>query len=56
MKQLLKSLGPVLMLIGVIILASYNFGVQTNSKLVAGLTVVILGIVAHIITNKIITK
>lgn len=53
MNTLLKSLGIVLLLIGVGILAVPAFtDMRSNAMLAAGLGTIILGFVVHIILNK----
>ncbi|WP_459188963.1 hypothetical protein ACGE0T_02455 [Parabacteroides sp. APC149_11_2_Y6] len=53
MNELLKNLGVIILLIGVIILAvpALNGGIS-NSILLAGLGVIILGYISHIVINK----
>lgn len=53
MNELLKNLGVIVLLIGVIILAvpALNGGL-TNSILLTGLGVIILGYIGHIVINK----
>ncbi|MDR3309648.1 MAG: hypothetical protein LBS80_06820 [Tannerella sp.] len=53
MKTLLKSLGVIILLIGVGILAIPAFtDTRDNAVLAAGLLAVILGFLAHIVLNK----
>jgi uncharacterized membrane protein HdeD (DUF308 family) len=53
MKTLLKSIGVILLLIGVAVLAVPFFnGTRTNMTLGLGLLLVILGFFAHIFLNK----
>ena len=52
MNNLLKNLGAILVLLGVVCLAVYYFGVQVNGLLVAALTLQVAGLFAHIILNK----
>ena len=53
MSELVKNLGVIVLLIGVIILAVPAItGGVTNTILIAGLAVIILGYVGHIVTNK----
>ncbi len=53
MKTLLKYLGVLLVLAGVVILAVYYFGhTQPNSMLFTALIVMVAGLFAHIFLNK----
>jgi len=53
MKSLLTNLGPVLMLIGVIILAIYFFtNSHSNVYLASAGILLVVGFFAHIILNK----
>ena len=52
MNNLLKNLGAILVLLGVVCLAVYYFGVQVNGLLVAALALQIAGLFAHVILNK----
>ena len=53
MKQFLKNIGIIVMLVGVCILAIPSFiGTQTNITLSAGLLCVLVGFVSHIIILK----
>ena len=53
MSELVKNLGVIVLLIGVIILAVPAItGGVTNTILIAGLAVIILGYVGHIGINK----
>ena len=52
MENLLKNLGAILVLLGVVCLAVYYFGVQVNGLLVAALTFQVAGLFAHVILNK----
>ena len=53
MSELVKNLGVIVLLIGVIILAVPAItGGVTNTILIAGLAVIILGYVCHIVINK----
>ncbi len=53
MKELLKSLGVIILLIGVIILAVPALtGGVTNAILGTGLVLIILGYITHIVINK----
>lgn len=53
MNELLKNLGVIVLLIGVIILAvpAINGGLS-NSILLTGLGIIILGYIGHIVINK----
>ncbi len=53
MKNLLKNLGPIMILVGVIILAIYFF-TESNSNIYlasAGI-IMVVGFFTHILTNK----
>ncbi len=52
MNTLLKNLGAILVLLGVICLAVYYFGVQVNALLVASLALEVAGLFAHVLINK----
>ena len=52
METLLKNLGAILVLLGVVCLAVYFFGVQKNGLLVAGLALEVVGVFAHVFLNK----
>ncbi len=52
MNTLLKNLGAILVLLGVICLAVYYFGVQKNALLVAGMALEVIGLFAYILINK----
>ncbi len=52
MNTLLKYLGALLVLCGVICLAIYYFAVPANGLLVTALVLEVVGILAHIIINK----
>ena len=53
MKELLKNLGVIILLIGVIILAVPALtGGTTNAILGTGLAMIILGNIAYIVINK----
>jgi hypothetical protein len=57
MKSLLTNLGPILMLIGVGILATYFFTQSSeNALLIAGGALEIVGFFTYIITNKLIKE
>lgn len=53
MNNLLKNLGPILILIGVVLLAIYYF-TQSNSNnyLISAGVIMIVGFFAHIFLNK----
>jgi hypothetical protein len=53
LKTLLKNAGLLIILIGVIILSLVVFaGTQTNASLALSLVFVVLGLIAHIIINR----
>ena len=53
MNELLKNLGVIVLLIGVIILAvPANNGGMSTPNLLTGLGVIILGYIGHIVINK----
>jgi uncharacterized protein YjeT (DUF2065 family) len=53
MKTILKFAGPIIVLIGVLILTFYFFAQSSsNTLLVSGGIVMALGLVLHIILNK----
>lgn len=52
METLLKNLGAILVLLGVVCLAVYFFGVQKNGLLVASLALEVVGVFAHVFLNK----
>jgi len=52
MNNLLKDLGIILVLAGVICLVIYYFGVQQNWLLATSLVLEVLGIAAYIFFNK----
>lgn len=52
MNTFLKSLGAILVLLGVVCLAVYFFGVQVNILLAVGLVLEIAGLFAYIFINK----
>ena len=49
---LLKNLGAILVLLGVVCLAVYYFGVQVNGLLVAALALEVAGVLSYILINK----
>lgn len=53
MKELLKNLGILLVLVGVIILIIHNFSSQQeNSYLWVALSCMVIGLIGHVILNK----
>lgn len=53
MKNFLKYVGPILVLLGVIILALYFFGISNSNVYLASAGIImVLGIVSHILINK----
>ncbi|WFE85252.1 MULTISPECIES: hypothetical protein [Parabacteroides] len=53
MNELVKNLGVIVLLIGVIILAVPAItGGVTNTILIAGLAIIIIGYIGHIVINK----
>ena len=52
MNTLLKNLGAILVLCGVVCLAVYYFGVQQNFLLVASLVLEVAGILSYIFINR----
>ena len=52
MNTFLKSLGAILVLLGVVCLAVYFFGVHVNILLAVGLVLEIAGLFAYIFINK----
>lgn len=52
MKTLLENLGAILVLLGVVCLAVYYFGVQVNGLLVASMALELAGVIAYIVLNK----
>lgn len=52
MNTLLKNLGAILVLLGVVCLAVYYFGVQVNGLLVAALALEVAGVLSYILINK----
>jgi membrane protein YdbS with pleckstrin-like domain len=53
MKNLLKNLGPILMIIGVVILAVYFFSESNSNVYLASAGIIMLfSIILHIILNK----
>ena len=52
MNTFLKNLGAILVLLGVVCLAVYCFGLPYNSLLVTGLALEVVGLFAYILINK----
>ncbi|MDR3137420.1 MAG: hypothetical protein LBT73_00860 [Tannerellaceae bacterium] len=53
MSGLVKNIGVILLLIGVILMAgTYIGGALTNSILIIGMALVLAGYVVHIVVNK----
>ena len=54
MKGLLKNLGLILILIGVVILLAYSFTGNVNNNAILGTSVVlvVLGLISYIVINK----
>lgn len=53
MKELLKNIGLILILVGVVILSIAVFKeTQTNVKLAVSLILVVVGLLGHILLNK----
>lgn len=52
MKSLLNYLGIILLLLGVVCLVIYQFAVQVNALLIAGMALELVGILAYILINK----
>ena len=52
MNTLLKNLGAILVLLGVVCLAVYYFGVQVNGLLVTALALEVAGVLSYILINK----
>ncbi len=53
MNELLKNLGVIVLLIGVVILAVPALtGGMTNAILLTGLVVIVIGYLSHIVINK----
>ncbi|MDR0370375.1 MAG: hypothetical protein LBH80_00750 [Prevotellaceae bacterium] len=54
MENLLKYLGAIIILIGVVILAIYALGSNpTNGKLIAAIITMLVGFAAFIVANKV---
>ncbi len=53
MNNLLKNLGPILILVGVVVLAIYFFTESnSNNYLISAGVLMVLGFIAHIFLNK----
>jgi len=53
MKELVKNLGLILILIGVILLAVFVFmQANTNARMLVSLILIVVGFIAHIVINK----
>ena len=53
MKDLIKYLGVIILLIGVVVLAVPTFqGTLNNTLLIVGFTLIIVGYLGHIVINK----
>ncbi len=53
MRELIKNIGVIVLLIGVVVLAVPAFtGSVTNSILMTGLALIIIGYLSHIVINK----
>lgn len=52
MKNLLENLGAILVLLGVICLAVYYFGVQVNALLVASMVLEAAGVLSYVFLSK----
>ena len=52
MKSLLKNLGLILLLLGVICLVVYYFAVPSNSLLVTSLVLEVVGILTYVLLNR----
>lgn len=52
MNTLLKNLGAILVLLGVICLAVYYFGIQVNGLLIASMVLEVAGILSYILINR----
>lgn len=52
MNTVLKYLGVILVLVGVVCLVVYKFATPLNGLLVAALALMVLGMVAHVFLNK----
>lgn len=54
MKNFLKYLGPIFVILGTLCVVIYHYSVQTNGLLVAAIALEFVGIIGHIVINKII--
>ncbi len=53
MKQLIKYLGVIVLLVGVVFLAIIGTqGIKDNGLLLVGLGIIVLGYIGHIVINK----
>lgn len=52
MDTLLKYLGAIIVLIGVIVLVVYHFGTPSNALLVVSIVLMLAGIGTHIVVNR----
>ena len=52
MKNLLENLGAILVLLGVICLAVYYFGVQVNALLIASMVLEVAGVLSYVFLSK----
>lgn len=52
MNTILKYAGVVLLLLGVVCFVLYKVAMPANGLLVAGITLEIVGILAHVLLNK----
>ncbi len=56
MKNFLKGLGAIIVLLGVLLLMVYYFGFQTNVLLAASGITMLVGLLTHIFLNKHLSK
>jgi putative flippase GtrA len=54
MKTLLKNLGAILVLLGVVCLAVYYFSLPENYLLVTSLALEVVGIATYVLVNKLV--
>ena len=52
MKTLLKYLGAIIVLLGVVVLVIYHLSVKSNVLLVLSLVLMLIGVAAHILLNR----
>ncbi len=52
MKTLLKYLGVILLLLGVLCLVLYKYAFPVNGMLIAGMALEVIGILSYIFINK----